>query len=83
MRHALCQHTLFMHTKIGEKMNPQLYDIEKIKDQARRSVQAGAVTENYPLDVKEACRLLNEALATDYFISVKHSSYGNNRSCQE
>lgn len=63
-------------------MNPQhlnrssdrtsLYNIDKIKEQARRSVEEGAVTKNYPLDVEEACRLLNEALATEIVCVMRY-----------
>ena len=59
-------------------MNPQttseneLYDIDQIKAQARRSIEEGAVTENYPLDLKEACRLLNGALATEIVCVLRY-----------
>lgn len=44
---------------------PGLYDVDEIKQQAATSIIAGAVTKNYPLDVAQACALLNEALATE------------------
>lgn len=48
------------------------YDIDQIRSQARRSIQGGAVTSNYPLDVEEACRLLNEALATEIVCVMRY-----------
>ncbi len=49
-----------------------LYDIDEIKHQASRSVADGAVTKNYPLDVKQACVLLNEALATEILCVLRY-----------
>lgn len=46
-------------------MSNGVYDLDKIKKEASQSLQKGAVTEDYPLDVKVACKYLNEALATE------------------
>jgi bacterioferritin len=48
------------------------YNIEEIKKQARMSVDQGAVTEDYPLDIKEACKLLNSALATEILCVLRY-----------
>lgn len=49
-----------------------LYNINEIRNQARHSINEGAVTENYPLDVQEACRLLNEALASEILCVLRY-----------
>jgi bacterioferritin len=49
-----------------------LYNINEIRNQARQSITEGAVTENYPLDVHEACRLLNEALASEILCVLRY-----------
>lgn len=47
-------------------------DLNEIRRQANRSVQEGAVTTDYPLDVKEACALLNGALATEILCVLRY-----------
>lgn len=48
------------------------YDIDKIKKQARESLDEGAVTQDYPLNVEEACRHLNTALATEIMCVLRY-----------
>lgn len=48
------------------------YNINEIKKQARESIDDGAVTEDYPLDVKQACTLLNTALATEIMCVLRY-----------
>lgn len=50
----------------------KLYDIDKIRQQARQSIEEGAVTEDYPLDREQACELLNEALATEILCVMRY-----------
>jgi len=47
-------------------------NIEHIRQQARTSVESGAVTTDYPLDIKEACKLLNSALATEILCVLRY-----------
>lgn len=49
-----------------------LSNIEAIKQEAERSIQDGAVTLDYPLDISEACRLLNAALATEIMCVLRY-----------
>ena len=49
-----------------------LYNVQDIRNQARHSITEGAVTENYPLDVHEACRVLNEALASEILCVLRY-----------
>ncbi len=49
-----------------------LYDLDEIKKQAKKSIHEGSVTEDYPLDIEEACRYLNEALATEIMCVLRY-----------
>lgn len=55
-----------------KKSSPLSFDLENIKKQAKRSIKDGAVTQDYPLDIKEACRLLNSALATEILCVLRY-----------
>lgn len=48
------------------------YDLQKIKHDAKQSLEDGAVTKDYPLDVKKACQYLNEALATEILCVLRY-----------
>lgn len=48
------------------------YDIEEIKREACKSLEDGAVTKDYPLDLKQACELLNSALATEIMCVLRY-----------
>ena len=47
-------------------------NINEVKQQAQHSVDSGALTDDYPLNVKEACTLLNEALATEILCVLRY-----------
>ncbi len=49
-----------------------IYDITEIKNQAKKSITDGAVTQDYQLDPQEACRLLNAALATEIMCVLRY-----------
>lgn len=49
-----------------------LYDLDEIKKQAKESLHEGSVTQDYPLDIEEACRYLNEALATEIMCVLRY-----------
>ena len=49
-----------------------VYDLDAIKREAQQSIHSGAVTKDYPLDVEEACRLLNSALATEIMCVMRY-----------
>ena len=51
---------------------PTPYDLKTIKEQAHQSIEEGAVTKDYPLNVKEACGLLNSALATEIMCVLRY-----------
>lgn len=48
------------------------YNIEKIRSEAKQSIDEGAVTKDYSLDVEQACQLLNEALATEILCVLRY-----------
>jgi bacterioferritin len=49
-----------------------LYNINKVKKQAKESIKDGALTKDYSLDVNEACHLLNIALATEIMCVLRY-----------
>lgn len=55
-----------------EKQGTFQIDIEEVKRQAEKSIDDGAVTVDYPLNIKEACHLLNEALATEIMCVLRY-----------
>ena len=55
-----------MHSN-GLNMN-----VEEIRSQAEKSIELGAVTKDYPLDIKKACKLLNDALATEILCVLRY-----------
>ncbi len=56
--------------KISEKKLP--YNLDEIKKQAEESLEQGAVTKDYPLDINEACKHLNAALATEIMCVLRY-----------
>jgi bacterioferritin len=49
-----------------------LYDIEEVRKQAAQSLESGAVTPDYPLDLERTYQLLNEALATEILCVLRY-----------
>lgn len=54
------------------KKNSLPYDIDEIKKQAKKSIDEGAITKDYPLDIEHACKLLNGALATEIMCVLRY-----------
>lgn len=52
--------------------NNSIYNLDEIKMQAKKSVGDGAVTNDYPLDIEQACKLLNDALATEIMCVMRY-----------
>jgi bacterioferritin len=48
------------------------FDLEEIKREASQSLEDGAVTNDYPLDINQACKLLNGALATEIMCVLRY-----------
>ncbi len=49
-----------------------LYNVDEVRQQARQSVEEGPITKDYALDREEACRLLNEALASEILCVLRY-----------
>ena len=56
--------------KLSENKPP--YNLEEIKKLAEESLDQGAVTQDYPLDINEACKFLNAALATEIMCVLRY-----------
>lgn len=54
------------------KNNNSPFNLQEIHQQAKMSIRNGAVTQDYPLDLKEACKLLNDALATEIMCVLRY-----------
>lgn len=54
------------------KQNDQPYDLNQIKKQAQESIEQGAVTLDYPLNLEKAYQLLNAALATEIMCVLRY-----------
>lgn len=52
--------------------NHLTYDVTQIKKQSAHSLDSGAVTDDYELDLQEACKLLNDALATEIMCVLRY-----------
>lgn len=48
------------------------FNLAEIKEQAKSSIDKGAVTADYPLDTQQACKLLNDALATEIMCVLRY-----------
>jgi bacterioferritin len=49
-----------------------VYDINAIRKQAENSILSGPVTDDYPLDLKRAISLMNEALASEILCVLRY-----------
>jgi len=49
-----------------------IFNLDKIKKQAKESIDNGSVTHDYPLDIDEACKHLNDALATEIMCVLRY-----------
>lgn len=48
------------------------FNLAEIKKLARQSLDEGAVTQDYPLDLKQAHKILNDALATEIMCVLRY-----------
>lgn len=48
------------------------FTLEEIKRKAEHSIEKGAVTEDYPLDLQQAYKLLNSALASEIMCVLRY-----------
>lgn len=54
--------------------NPKksIYNLDEIKHLANQSINSGSVTQDYLLDIDQACQLLNAALATEIMCVLRY-----------
>ncbi len=52
--------------------NTKLYDVAQVRKDARDSMEEGAVTKDYPLNLEETYSLLNEALASEILCVLRY-----------
>ncbi len=58
--------------KQNNGQQPRLTDVKTLREQARRHVEEGAVTENYGANREKIVELLNEALATEMVCVMRY-----------
>lgn len=56
-------------------VKPFVSDIKRLREQARRHIKNGAVTESYGGDTATACKILNEALATELVCVLRYKRH--------
>ncbi|MBV9385347.1 MAG: bacterioferritin [Chroococcidiopsidaceae cyanobacterium CP_BM_ER_R8_30] len=56
---------------IAENKN-KLYDLNQVRQEARQSIEQGAVTKDYPLDREQVFQLMNEALASEILCVLRY-----------
>ena len=62
-------------TDHGGLQTPFVIDVKMLRERARKHIESGAVTEGYGGDVKTACRILNEALATEIVCVLRYKRH--------
>ncbi len=56
----------------SEKPKNLPYSLDEIRQMAKKSLENGAVTQDYPLDLEQAYKLLNAALATEIMCVLRY-----------
>ena len=59
-------------TMPGQQGRNGLTDVKTLREQARRHIEEGAVTENYAADREKVIEMLNEALATELVCVLRY-----------
>ena len=54
------------------KQTAPVFNLDEIKMQAKKSISNGSITQDYPLNIEEACQLLNSALATEIMCVMRY-----------
>ena len=57
---------------IGSNQKELPYNLSEITQLAKQSIEQGAVTKDYPLNLEQAHKLLNEALATEIMCILRY-----------
>jgi bacterioferritin len=64
-----------MPTKENGKKQPFLTDIKALRENARKQIEKGAVTQDYELDAEQAIELLQGALATEIVCVLRYTMH--------
>jgi bacterioferritin len=59
-------------TPTAPELNGQILDVEQARRDARQSIEKGAVTADYPLDLPKTYELLNQALAAEILCVLRY-----------
>jgi len=57
---------------VATETKNKLYDVEQVRKDARQSLEEGAVTKDYTLDLEQTYTLLNEALASEILCVLRY-----------
>jgi len=61
--------------KETHKMDKFVTDIKKLRDNARKNMEKGSVTEGYRADVKQVVKVLNDVLATELVCVLRYKRH--------
>lgn len=53
----------------------KIFDIHQIRNDAKKFIEQGAVTETYPLKAEQACQILNGALASEILCVLRYKHH--------
>src|SRR5271156_5984013 len=56
-------------------MDKFLSDVKKLRDNARKNMEKGAVTDSYKADVKQVLKVLNDVLATELVCVLRYKRH--------
>jgi bacterioferritin len=54
------------------RQNTKLYDVQEVRRHAKQDLDKGSVTTDYPLDLAQTYKLLNEALAAEILCVLRY-----------
>ncbi len=63
------------NTVAATKGKPFLTDVKTLRERARQHIMDGAVTKSYGGDTEQACKILNEALATELVCVLRYKRH--------
>lgn len=55
--------------------NQPLYDVNQVRSDARKSMEEGPVTQDYKLDLNQAYKLMNQALASEILCVLRYQHH--------
>jgi bacterioferritin len=64
--------SLLMATTQPQPGAARLFDLDQVRRDAKQSMLKGAVTADYPLDLKRTCELMNQALAAEILCVLRY-----------